>query len=162
MSGTTTEIHFFGKKNTPYIMDLKSYSYDASVNIGCIHFNGYYYVNDENQSEDENHFDVSLPQTMPIAVMVNSSEPVVEISPRGGTIYKYERLEEHLYLVEFYERREVQDTSQISEIDDDEGGTMSVCFFPTKEQKLYFKILKEFKELNEIGEYNVNVDLERA
>ena len=53
------------------------------------------------------------------------------------------------YYVEFYKREEIHDTSTYDEVDE-EGEKMRICYFPTMEQKLYFRVLIVFKTVNEL------------
>jgi hypothetical protein len=111
-----------------YIRELFHYECDGSG--GKFEFNGYYYVEDsalpKKHSLCYRRWDVS------------------------GAI-----VDEQTYLVEIYRREVVKDTSVFTptrreleergetttEEDDDWGG---ICFFPTKRQVLYFRVLDTF------------------
>ena len=53
-------------------------------------------------------------------------------------------LEYKEYIIEIYRRVIHESTDKISEIEDD-GVPMSVCFFPTDKQTIYFRILETIK-----------------
>jgi hypothetical protein len=110
---------FFTKKmSKPYIPNC--ITYDLSGSEGCIHFDGYYYIQDS-----------EFPQRFYMEVYHDLS---------GNQSSK-------CYYVEFYKRQEVKDTSSYDD-DLEEGGR--ICYFPTMEQKLYFRVLTVFKSINEL------------
>jgi hypothetical protein len=60
------------------------------------------------------------------------------------TRYYFNELENRLFQIEIYKREKIENTDVISTIDDEDGGEMDVCFFPTDIQIIYFKVLREF------------------
>lgn len=110
----------------PYIQEFIDYTLDGAN--GYIHFNGYYYVPDE-----------EFPKRIFFITGLNE----VVASEEGYT--KYELQDAHMYEVDIFKRDIVRKTDQISEIEDEDGTPMRVCFFPTNEQKLHFRVLNEFK-----------------
>jgi hypothetical protein len=48
---------------------------------------------------------------------------------------------EGCYAVEILEKREVEDTSEYGPMEDDDGSTCSVCFFPTAIIELQYRIV---------------------
>jgi len=125
----------------PYVS--KVISYDLSGSEGCIHFNGYYYVND---SHGNDTYHVSLPQTLYIVTSRALSDPIYTDLSGGVQRVHYEGYEQHFYSIEIYDRIEVDDTSSY-----DEQDGMRVCYFPTMEQKLYFHVLKELHDTEEMA-----------
>ena len=111
-----------------YIRELFHYECDGSG--GKFEFNGYFYVEDS-----------EFPKTYAMCYRRIGEKQAI--------------LEEHHYLVELYRRETVRDTSkytptrkeldaqglETTEEDDEWGG---ICFFPTKRQVLYFRILDTF------------------
>jgi hypothetical protein len=108
---------FSTDRRDPYIQKLIDYK--ISETEGYIHFDGYYYV---------------LNEEFPIRTMFNTTlreeKPYEEgTTDEGGTYAKYKK---------------VVDTSRFSEVDDEDGEPMRVCFFPTYEQKIMFRVIKAF------------------
>ncbi len=110
---------------------------NASARRGTFTFNGYYRVEnhpppypEDEQLEVYNrpyrhvHY---LPQTLCMYVKSNTTT------------------EEHYYVVEIYKREIHKNTNSYSTINDEDGSEMHVCFFPTDEQTLHFKILETWK-----------------
>jgi hypothetical protein len=129
--------HFFSKDGRdPYIQQLIDYKITETE--GCIHFDGYYYV---------------LNEEFPVRTMFNTTlraeKPYEEGETENGRYAKYKNEEDKWYEIEIYDRHKIEDTSTISEIDDEDGLPMRVCFFPTYEQKIMFKIIKRFETFDE-------------
>ena len=144
--GTPTEtyINFYSnghERRTPYIQELIEYENDGVE--GCIHFDGYYYVYDGSEDEFikryQNVEENCLPQRMLMDVIVQEKEPYHRYKNSS-----WARTVSHdQYEVEFYQRTKIKCTDQISEIEDEDGEPMNVCFFPTDEQRLYFRVIKK-------------------
>lgn len=150
--GRTLEFHPMNRDTRPYIQELIDYKYNDVTKEGQIKFNGYYYVDDERE----------LPKVTFMHMILNEEEPykvedvtdtdssfslrMKELGIVCGTCtkYYYNELENRLFKIEFYKREKIENTDVISRIDDDEGGEMDVCFFPTDIQILYFRVLEEF------------------
>jgi hypothetical protein len=123
---------FSTDRRDPYIQKLIDYK--ISETEGYIHFDGYYYV---------------LNEEFPIRTMFNTTlreeKPYEEgTTDEGGTYAKYKNVEDNWYEIEIYDRQKVVDTSRFSEVDDEDGEPMRVCFFPTYEQKIMFRVIKAF------------------
>ena len=101
--------------------------YNLSGFEGCIHFDGYYYNNE-------------FPQKFYMEVYHDLS---------GNQSSKY-------YYVEFYKKEEIHDTRTYDEVDED-GKKARICYFPTMEQKLYFRILTTFKSASELA-YDIQIN----
>jgi hypothetical protein len=136
MDDSRTFIFYSNGKRNPYIQKLIDYSVNKDTKEGHIQFNGYYYVEDND-----------FPIIMPFITELHEDKPSKkEIMPNGTTEYTFETLETSFYHVEFYKRDTIIDTSVTSTIEDEDGEEMNVCFFPTAEQKIYFRVLKEFDD----------------
>jgi hypothetical protein len=128
---------FSNDRRDPYFQRI--IDYQISDTEGYIHFDGYYYV---------------LNEEFPIRTMYNvtlrADEPYEEgETADGGTYAKYKNVEDKWYEIEIYDRVKIEDTSRISEIDDEDGQPMRVCFFPTHEQKILFRVIKQFDSFEE-------------
>ena len=128
---------FFSKdQRNPYIIRLIDYT--ISDKEGSIAFDGYYYVLDEE---------------FPIRTFYNTTlreeKPYEEEITNEGHITKYRNLEDTYYEIEIYDRQKLEDTSRISEIEDEDGSPMRVCFFPTHKQKILFRVIKQFDSFEE-------------
>ena len=105
---------------------------EFNVKEGFIHFDGYYYVMNE-----------EFPKRMFFNTSVREEKPYEEKQTEYGYEYKYRTVEDKFYEVEIYDRVKVESTSSYDEVDED-GEKMQICYFPTHEQKIYFKVLNEF------------------
>jgi len=103
----------------PYIRDQKSIEYICNGKEGTVLFNGYYYI-----------------EQLPAKALMQVRRG--EVDSAGGVLIASE---EHFYMIEIYDRDIYESTNETSEIDDDHGGFMEVCFFPTNRQRLHFRIL---------------------
>ncbi len=138
---TEMTIHFYANghaQRTPYIERLIGYENDGSE--GCIHFDGYYYVYDGSEEdyvkESEQYEENRLPKRLLMDVIVQETEPYHTY--RGRSWFRI--VSHDQFDVEFYRREKIKCTDVISEIEDEDGEPMSVCFFPTNEQRLYFRV----------------------
>lgn len=122
---------FFDKRHRrPYIEYLLDY--DITGNSGCIHFGGYYYVMDE-----------EFPTRIFFITTLYEDEPYEIKETKYGEEKKYRTIETKYYEVDIYKREILKNTSEYDEVDED-GGKMKICYFPTHEQKIYFKIINEY------------------
>ncbi len=124
---------FSTDRRDPYIRSV--IDYQISDTEGSITFDGYYYV---------------LNEEFPIKTMYNTTlreeKPYEEgMSEDGGTYVKYKNVEDKWYEIEIYDRVKIEDTSKFSEVNDEDGELMRVCFFPTYKQKILFKVIKNFE-----------------
>lgn len=97
----------------PYVDEV--YSYD--IKEGFIEFNGYFRVKD-------NEFPL-------IYQLCLSQEDT-----------SWNTLSCECYLVEIYKREIIEDTSIITEIDED-GEPMHICFCPTERMRLWFRVIEK-------------------
>lgn len=157
---TTREIEFMATKEDsihiplPYIRGQEPIAYVCDGSEGSIRFNGYYYVENTPPPypEDETlpswerprRHDTYLPKTLMMYTKLRETEPykIEENEERTCTTRHYATIEEHLYKIEIYRKEIHECTDEISEIEDDDGSPMRVCFFPTNEQTIYFRILE--------------------
>jgi hypothetical protein len=128
MDSSVDIFFYFREDRTPYIEEL--IDYQISNTEGCIHFDGYYYVQDD-----------ELPRRLFFSTTVYEKEPYEIING----INKFRILEnEKYYEVEVIDRTKIYNTSEYSEVCEEDGSVMRVCFFPTHEQKISFKIINIF------------------
>lgn len=126
------QFHFYSNDHrNPYIQEL--IEYNISEGGGYIHYDGYYYVNNE-----------EFPKRLFFITTLRDEIPYEE--KRTDTDYscKYKIIEEDFYEIEIYDRIKIKNTSEFSEMEDEDGSTMRVCFYPTDEQKIMFKIINKF------------------
>jgi hypothetical protein len=153
----TTELHFRSQdrdQRTPYVVNEESVKYTCDGTEGVISFDGYYYVEDHAppypeddalpEWERPHRRSEYLPQTMELYVKIRETEPYREEHMSTFTRVHYKVLEEHWYKIEIYKRVKQESTDRMSEIEEDDG-PMSVCFFPTNKQILYFRVLEVLK-----------------
>ncbi len=109
----------------PYVRELFRYECDGSG--GMFEFNGYFYVEDH-----------ELPKKYEL----------YHIKKETSETNQY-----NTFLIEIYKREEIEDTSvytptrkqleergeETTDDDDDWGG---ICFFPTKRQVIYFRVIE--------------------
>lgn len=127
---------FFSKeRRDPYIQDLIEFK--LSETEGFIHFDGYYYVMNE-----------EFPQRIFFNTIVTEYKPYEQKQTENGFECKYRTIEDKFYEVDIYDRVKIENTSSYDEVDED-GHKMSICYFPTHEQKIMFKILNEFDNFEE-------------
>ena len=158
---TTREVYFYqfeedAYQQTPYICGQEPIEYLCDGKEGCIHFNGYYYV--ENHSppylEDEvlerkdrpRRYDVCLPQKLKMITQLREKEPYKEEVVDNVTKSYYKEIESLKYIVEIYKKEINEITDVISEIDDGDGEKLNVCFFPTNRQTIYFRVIEKMIE----------------
>jgi len=123
-----TKVFFHKSFHEPiYIMDDKPIEYKCDEKEGSIYFNGYYYIEDGPPSHNT-RYDKWLPRT--VTMGVGKEDP----------LNNYNILDYKEYVIEIYKRVIHESTDIISEIEDD-GERMSVCFFPTNKQTIYFRVL---------------------
>jgi len=115
------ELYFIRKhgKVVPHVKTFYEFNVSEETAEGCLYFDGYYYVNDGRTVTEYE------PQhTLPLELVM---------------IY-----EKNIYHICVYDRILVKDTSVTSKICDSDDEEMEVCFYPTAEQKIHFKILKVY------------------
>ena len=141
MGSREFEFHTKDRRN-PYIDEV--IDYNVSEDKGYLYFNGYYYVLNE-----------EFPIRMFFSTVLYEDEPY-EVTQNGSDTYKrYKVLEKKFYEVEVYDREKLKDTSEFGEMEDENGSMMRVCFFPTHEQKIYFRVIKEFETFDDFLERTI-------
>lgn len=126
---------FSRERRDPYVEHLIEFNINDVE--GCIHFNGYYYVMNE-----------EFPKRVFFNTTVREEKPYEEKQTEYGYECKYRTIEDMFYEVEIYDRVKIENTSSYDEVDED-GHKMKICYFPTHEQKIYFKVLKKFDNFEE-------------
>lgn len=141
-------------QRTPYISGQEPIDYFCDGKEGYIHFNGYYYV--ENHAppypEDEaleqwdrpRRHQEWLPQKLIMCMQLCEKEPYKVEVVINATRSHYKELETLQCVVEIYKKVIHEKTDVLSEIDDSDGETMNICFFPTNRQTIYFRVLEMF------------------
>lgn len=77
---------------------------------------------------------------------VREEKPYEEKQTEYGYEAKYRTVEDKFYEVEIYDRIKIENTSSYDEVDEEDGSKMRICYFPTHEQKIYFKVLNTFND----------------
>jgi hypothetical protein len=127
---------FFSKeRRDPYIQQLIEFKITESESY--IHFNGYYYVMNE-----------EFPKRIFFNTIVREKEPYEEEKTIYGYEYKYKTIEDKFFEIEIYDRVKIKNTSSYDEVDED-GHKINICYFPTHEQKIYFKVINEFNNFDD-------------
>jgi hypothetical protein len=152
---STVEIFFrtIDNSSVPYIVDQETTEYVCDGKEGSVCFDGYYYVEDHAPPYPEDDAlqpwkrprrnDEWLPKILKMYMKRYEKEPRrTEVSEKGVTSLFYHTLEEHFYTIEIYKRTTHASTDRISEEEDEHGLPMSICFFPTNKQTIYFRVLE--------------------
>lgn len=121
------QFEFYSKNHRdPYIGQLIDFK--ISEIDGHIHFDGYYYVLNE-----------EFPKRIFFVTTVREDKPY-KIEDKCNI---YNIIEYKMYEVEIYDRVKFENTSSYDEVDED-GLKMRICYFPTCEQKILFKVIQLF------------------
>ena len=140
----------------PYIRSSEPIVYKCDGKEGSICFDGYYYVEDTPPPYPEDldiklriwerpkRWPEHLPKTLYMHMRHREKEPYKEeydsIDKCTRVVYKI--LEEHKYIIEVYKRIIHECTDEYSEVTEEDGSIMNVCFFPTNRQTIYFRVLE--------------------
>ncbi len=141
----------------PYIANEEGVEYVCPSCVvgaeGTIAFDGYFYIDDGPLTPEEEllpywkrptRYGRHLPIELRMVMQRREKEPSRrEVDDeKGWTRNHYNVLETHDCIIEVYKRVTHESTDRVSEIEDDDGEPMSVCFFPTNRQTLYFRVLE--------------------
>ena len=125
-----------GDFSVPYVRHSDSVMYECDGKEGTIAFNGYYYVEngpppypEDSHRRARRRYSEWLPKKVFMSLTHHDNQ-------RQAVFYKIE-----IYKMEVYES-----TNEISEIDDEDGETMKVCFFPTNRIRLWFRVLENMND----------------
>lgn len=133
---TIRQFEFFSKeRRDPYIEKLLEFV--VSETEGYIHFDGYYYVLNE-----------EFPKRLFFNTTVREKEPYEEKIIDNATHSKFRVLEDLFYEVEVYDRHKLKSTCSYDEVEED-GEKMRICYFPTHEQKLFFRVKNKFDNFDD-------------
>jgi hypothetical protein len=137
---------FFSKnRRDPYIQEV--FDYTINDQTGVIHFDGYYYVENEEFPR----------RTFYVTQLVESEPYQSEVNEQGLVVNSYKTLEEKFYEIEIFDRVKLKNTNEYDEVEEEDGHKMRICYFPTDEQKIYFKVIQEFQKVDDmfkrIGEF---------
>ena len=151
---TTRQINFYDyeertSRQTPYICNQEPIEYFCDGKEGYIHFDGYYYVENhappylEDEALGARRYDVWLPQKLTMFVQLFEKEAYkAEIVDNMTTRIYHKELECLQYIVEIYKKVIHENTDVISEIEEEDGEKMNVCFFQTNRQTIYFRVIE--------------------
>ena len=119
------DVHFFSKGSAPYVRNLLDY--ELTRDGGHITFDGYYYIEDsELPTVHEMYFSKRQPEPYRV----------------DGNTYHYHFDFHMAATIEIMERETGRITDRISKEVDEDGEEMNVCFFPTKIQRLHFRVIE--------------------
>jgi hypothetical protein len=128
---------FFSKEHRdPYIKTLIDFTINDTE--GSIHFDGYYYVMNE-----------EFPKRVFFITTLRDEKPYEEETTDKSYSCKYKIVEEKYYEVEIYDRIEIENTSSYDEVEEEDGSKMRICYFPTHEQKILFKLVNNFSKFED-------------
>jgi len=130
-----------GGSATLYTEILYDYMNDGQT--GFIEFNGYFYYSIGDESNDRYE---KVKNAVLCVCNIHDRENI--LPPRPDS----ERLCDTFWEIEFTHREILKNTDSISQIEDQDGSVMDVCFFPTNYQRIHFKILREIKKGEKIPE----------
>ena len=147
------EVFFRGGHGTPYTSEI--YAFECDGETGMLEFNGYYYVNDDNETRFRDSLPkeetISVQKHLPVEPRIYSSEGPSAFKDSNGTnpIVSFEvteyRVDAYIYKILVERREKLYNTNEISTIEDDDGSEMNVCFFPTDRQRIYFRVLETLR-----------------
>jgi hypothetical protein len=138
----------------PYILDQESVEYTLEGSGGSICFDGHYYVEDHGPPypEDDalepwrrpNRYRHWLPATIEYTFLRREMEPYkTDVDEHGSTTSFYKTLERRVHRIEVYKREIHHSTDRMSTLDDSDGEEMTVCFFPSNKQTIWFRVLED-------------------
>jgi hypothetical protein len=139
---TTREVYFYQHEEdtyqqTPYICGQEPIEYLCDGKEGYIHFNGYYYVENDPPPYNEDIYNQAtricrnnkwLPRKHIMNLIYNQGEKYIE----------------ELYVIEIYKKETHESTDTISYIED--GELIECLFFPTNYLTLHFNIISRFED----------------
>ena len=137
----------------PYIRDKESLIYSFDGSGGSITFDGYFYVEDHAPPYPEDvglkPWEVDrqsewLPKKLFMHVQLREKEPwKTEVAEdQMSTRVFYNIIEDNAYIVEVYRREKYECTDKYSEVADEDGDLMNICFFSTMRQAIWFRVLE--------------------
>ena len=162
---TTYEIYFStlsrDEHRAPYVRGGDTVVYNCDGKEGTLEFNGYYYVENDPppypEDADTSKKPWEKPQRYPewLPKKVHMSMTYKEKEPyktkynalEKSTYAYYNELEKHQYIIEIYKKESYESTDEISEIEDEDGDTMRVCFFPTNKLKIWFRVIEDLTSI---------------
>ena len=132
------------RQRIPYVDRWEPIEYKCDGSQGSLTFDGHYYVEDGEPTEEARHESphMYLPQKLRLYAYIRETDPYKQdVDDNGDTTSYYRTIENHGYVVEIYKRVKHECTDKISEMVDEDGQPMNVCFFPTNKQTIYFRVL---------------------
>lgn len=132
ISDVSVMFHSPGHDSCPYVGSLKSYDLSG----GFLEFDGYFYVDEGEIAANPKKFFLQM----------HECEDTPWKVEEGTSFYKYKW--QFFKEVEVYRIEKGEDTSRYSKVQDDNEGEMNICFFPTCQMKLWFRVVKDILEEN--------------
>jgi hypothetical protein len=132
----------------PHIVNADTVEFEIDDTQGKITFDGYYRVEDHAPPYPEDdllekwnrptRYDEYLPQKLTLLVSKNENEYININNTHKRRKISSTTLETKLYDIIVYKRVMHECTNDISEIEDEDGYKMRVCFTPSDRQTIYF------------------------
>lgn len=144
-------------RRMPYILDGDTVIYECDGKEGTIEFNGYFYVENSGPPYPEDsdttikpwekpeRYSEWLPKKYMMSMTYKEKEPykVVKDEVKICSYLYYNELQKDYYAIEIYKKEVYESTNEISEVEDEDGEMMKICFFPTNKMKIWFRVLQE-------------------
>ena len=125
-------LDFSSKGPQPYVQHILKLSIDPITMEGFIHFDGYYYVED-----------TDLPKIHTMSYRHYAMEPCKTSYNGWRRCACLEALDAD---IEIYRHETMEDTSTFWTERMEDGDEIDMCLFPTKKQKLFFRIVEILKD----------------
>ena len=126
----------------PHINENYSFEYSCDGKEGSIEFDGYFNVEDEAPPYPEDYELTNsnwLPKKLIMLFERLENKPYLV---EGGTSH-HKTIEKYTYLIEVYKRVKHESTNKYDNVTDDDGEKMSICYFPSDRQTIYFRVLEK-------------------
>ena len=160
MSSYDIKFHTVSRESSlfPYVRENDTIVYECDGKEGTVAFNGYFYVENGPPPYPEDsdpminrpqRYSEWLPKKLIMYVTLRETEPYTHEfnEDTGFTHTSYKELEKYCYMIEVYKKEVYESTDEISEIDDEDGEPLHVCFFPTNKMKLWFRVLEDCSDI---------------
>lgn len=154
----TYDIHFYTIRpedyRTPYVRDGETVVYECDGKEGSISFNGYFYVEKGPPPYPDDHLkpwerprrhSEWLPKKVAMSLTKRDKEPY-KVVKKSSTSWQefHKEYEKCFYVIEIYKMESYESTDEISQIEDF-GEPLDVCFFPTNQMKIWFRVLEDIE-----------------
>jgi len=131
----------------PYILEDTPIEYNCDGKEGFICFDGYFRVEDRAPTPEEEAIPIwqrerKWNEWLPKKVYMSVKRTEITLHECELKKDDYRLLEKQEYIIEIYKRVVHESTDRISQIEDDDGTRLNVCFTPTDKQTIYFRVLE--------------------